>query len=138
MNSMNSMKEETHDVIQELELKFLSEGFTVFLPQNMSDRCLIYLSNEGEIFLNEPEEEPDEEHTYIALMYCILRILQYQRNGEVEISDDEFFEHAEMYAFVISLELLNRHTDMKTEPPPTLDNILKRDRPIKLAKPSMN
>jgi hypothetical protein len=59
-------------------------------------------------------------------MYCILRILQYQRNGEVEISENEFYDHAEMYAFVISLELLNRHTDMKTEPPPTLDNITQK------------
>ena len=105
----------------------------------MSNKCLQYLAQEGEIFINEPEEEdPDEEHTYIAFMYCILRILQYQRNGEVEISENEFFDHAEMYAFVISLEILNRNTDMKTEPPPTLEDILKRDRLIRLAPPSMN
>jgi len=34
----------------------------------MSNKCLQYLAKEGEIFINEPEEEPDEQ----AEMYAFV------------------------------------------------------------------
>ena len=104
------------------------------LPQNLSDKWLEILSDEAQEFINIQEGVLTEEKTTMsALFISVLTILQHQQGntGSVEIAPEELIRSFQNYIIALSAEEISRKTDIKVEPP-TLKNIFRNDRQVKV------
>ncbi|MFC1488815.1 hypothetical protein ACFL6B_03105 [Thermodesulfobacteriota bacterium] len=111
----------------------LSKGPDAVLPQNLSREWLNTLQNIAEEFLDinfsldecgDPQEIADP-----ILSTCIYEILRYQYGDTSSASPEEILEKMAIYAISISMETVNRESNIGLDPP-NLDNILSIDRVI--------
>lgn len=117
-----------------------SQGAEALLPQNLSDDWLEALYAASVDFLrtaaaDKPPEASDEEmfedEESMILLTAVVEILQHQGayHSDMRFDEGELFEPISCYALSIVFEYLARKVQMEIDPP-TLENILDRDRVI--------
>ena len=111
----------------------LSYGPSAVLPQNLSDKWIRILQKMADDFLDtnfdldeckDPSDVGDP-----VLMACVYEIARYQDGREADYTSKEIAEKMVIYALAITMETVNRESDIGLEPP-NLDNVLSMDRII--------
>ncbi|MFC1813684.1 hypothetical protein ACFL03_13450 [Thermodesulfobacteriota bacterium] len=111
----------------------LSKGPDAVLPQNLSREWLNTLHNIAEDFLDinfSLDECGDlQEIADPILATCVYEIVRHQYGDTSSVSTEEILEKMAIYAISISMEAVNRESDIGLDLP-NLDNILSIDRVI--------
>jgi len=111
----------------------LSYGPSAVLPQNLNAEWIKILQKMADDFLdtnfdlnecNDPRDVGDP-----VLMACVYEIARYQEGDKVDYSSKEMAEKIVIYALAITMESVNRESNIGLEPP-SLDNVLAVDRII--------
>ena len=108
-------------------------GSSAVLPQNLSSKWLGRLQKISDDFfdsnfrLNECKDPNDIGDPILTV--CVNAILKYQHGDEVEITPKEMAEKIAIYALSITMESVNRESEIGLEAP-DLDNILSVERII--------
>lgn len=109
----------------------LSYGPSAVLPQNLNDEWIKVLQKMADDFLDtsfdldecrDPRDVGDP-----VLMACVYEIARYQDGSEADYSSKEIAEKMVIYALAITMESVNRESNIDLEPP-SLDNVLSMDR----------
>jgi hypothetical protein len=122
------------DYIAQFVKEVVQKDVNGLLPQNLSDKWLEILSEEGEEFVNlQNGLPPNEEITMSALLISVLTILQHQQGNKerIEVAEEELIRAMRNYVIALAAEEISRKTDIKVEPP-TLRNIFRDDRQVKV------
>ena len=116
--------------LQNLGNHITNNGPESVLPHNLTDPLLFYLMDEANIFLEQKSKE-DEETVFAGLVLCVITILQAQQeSNKVTVGTEEFVDNLTNYALALSLEKINRKTEITVTTPATIDNILENNRKI--------
>ncbi|MGD8294397.1 MAG: hypothetical protein PVF37_21975 [Desulfobacterales bacterium] len=111
----------------------LSFGPNAVLPQNLNNEWIMILQALADDFLDtnfdlqeckNPQDIGDP-----VLIACVYEIARYNNGENVEYSSKELAEKVAIYAIAITMESVNRESDIELEPP-NLDNVLSIDRII--------
>lgn len=111
----------------------LSFGPSAVLPQNLNGEWIHILQKMADDFLDtnfdlqeckNPRDIGDP-----VLMACIYEITGYQNDKNVDFTPKEMAEKVAIYALAITMESVNRESNIELEPP-NLDNVLSMDRII--------
>lgn len=111
----------------------LSFGPSAVLPQNLNGEWIHILQKMADDFLDtnfdlqeckNPQDIGDP-----VLMACVYEIAGYQNDKNVDLSPKELAEKVAIYALAITMESVNRESNIELEPP-NLDNVLSMDRII--------
>jgi hypothetical protein len=111
----------------------LSYGPSAVLPQNLNAEWIKVLQKMADDFLdtnfdlyecNDPRDVGDP-----VLMACVHEIARYQEGNKADFTSKEMAEKMVIYALAITMESVNRETNIGLEPP-SLDNVLSMDRII--------
>jgi hypothetical protein len=111
----------------------LSFGPSAVLPQNLNGEWINILQKMADDFLDtnfdlqeckNPQDIGDP-----VLMACVYEIAGYQNDKNVDFTPKEMAEKVAIYALAITMESVNRESNIKLEPP-NLDNVLSMDRII--------
>ena len=111
----------------------LSFGPSAVLPQNLNGEWITILQKMADDFLDtnfdlqeckDPRDVGDP-----VLMACVYEIAGYQNDKKVDFTPKELAEKVAIYALAITMESVNRESNIELEPP-NLDNILSMDRII--------
>ena len=111
----------------------LSFGPSAVLPQNLNGEWIHILQKMADDFLDtnfdlqeckNPQDIGDP-----VLMACIYEITGYQNDKNVDFTPKEMAEKVAIYALAITMESVNRESNIELEPP-NLDNVLSMDRII--------
>jgi hypothetical protein len=109
----------------------LSAGPMAVLPQNLTAEWLKILQKMADDFLdanfdlNECKYPRDLGDP--VLMACVYEIARYQDGKNVDFTSKEMAEKVAIYAIAITMETVNRESNIGLEPP-NLDNILSMNR----------
>ena len=115
----------------------LSYGPSAVLPQNLSAEWIKILQKMADDFLDtnfdldeckDPRDVGDP-----VFMACVFEIARYQNKDNVEYTPEEMAAKMVLYALAITMESVNRESDIGLEPP-NLDNIFSMDRIIAYKK----
>jgi len=118
-------------MLSEFNNEVLSKGPSAVLPQNLTDEWLKKLQKSAEDFLDssfslEECKEPQDVADPI-LPICVWEILKRQYSDISKVPMKEMIEKMVIYAISITMEAVNRESDIGLDPP-NLDNILSIDR----------
>jgi len=111
----------------------LSFGPSAVLPQNLNGEWIHILQKMADDFLDtnfdlqeckNPRDIGDP-----VLMACVYEIAGYQNDKNVDFTPKEMAEKVAIYALAITMESVNRESNIELEPP-NLDNVLSMDRII--------
>ena len=111
----------------------LSFGPSAVLPQNLNGEWINILQKMADDFLDtnfdlqeckNPQDIGDP-----VLMACVYEIAGYQNDKKIDFTPKEMAEKVAIYALAITMESVNRESNIKLEPP-NLDNVLSMDRII--------
>lgn len=111
----------------------LSFGPSAVLPQNLNGEWINILQKMADDFLDtnfdlqeckNPRDIGDP-----VLMACVYEIAGYQNDKKVDFTPKEMAEKVAIYALAITMESVNRESNIELEPP-NLDNVLSMDRII--------
>lgn len=111
----------------------LSYGSSAVLPQNLNSEWITILQKMADDFLDtnfdlqeckNPQDMGDP-----VLMACVYEIAGYQNDKKVDFTPKEMAEKVAIYALAITMESVNRESNIELEPP-NLDNVLSMDRII--------
>ncbi len=111
----------------------LSYGPSAVLPQNLSSEWITILQKMADDFLDtnfdlqeckNPQDMGDP-----VLMACVYEIAGYPDEKKVDFTPKEMAEKVAIYALAITMESVNRESNIELEPP-NLDNVLSMDRII--------
>jgi hypothetical protein len=111
----------------------LSYGPSAVLPQNLNSEWITILQKMADDFLDtnfdlqeckNPQDMGDP-----VLMACVYEIAGYQNEKKVDFTPKEMAEKVAIYALAITMESVNRESNIKLEPP-NLNNVLSMDRII--------
>ena len=111
----------------------LSYGPNAVLPQNLNSEWITILQKMADDFLDtnfdlqeckNPQDMGDP-----VLMACVYEIAGYQNEKKVDFTPKEMAEKVAIYALAITMESVNRESNIKLEPP-NLENVLSMDRII--------
>jgi len=111
----------------------LSYGPNAVLPQNLSGEWIRILQKMADDFLDtnfdldeckDPRDIGDP-----VLMACVYEIARYQDGNKTDYTSKEMAEKMVIYALAITMESVNRESNIGLEPP-SLDNVLAVDRII--------
>ena len=111
----------------------LSYGPSAVLPQNLNSEWITILQKMADDFLDtnfdiqeckNPQDMGDP-----VLMACVYEIAGYQNEKKVDFTPKEMAEKVAIYALAITMESVNRESNIELEPP-NLDNVLSMDRII--------
>jgi hypothetical protein len=111
----------------------LSYGPSAVLPQNLNAEWIKVLQKMADDFLdtnfdlyecNDPRDVGDP-----VLMACVHEIARYQEGNKADFTSKEMAEKMVIYALAITMESVNRESNIGVEPP-NLDNVLSMDRII--------
>ena len=111
----------------------LSFGPSAVLPQNLNGEWINILQKMADDFLDtnfdlqeckNPQDIGDP-----VLMACVYEITGYQNDKNVDFTPKEMAEKVAIYALAITMESVNRESNIELEPP-NLDNVLSMDRII--------
>ena len=111
----------------------LSSGPSAVLPQNLNDEWIKILQKTVDDFLDtnfdldeckDPRDVGDP-----VLMACVYEIAKYQDGNKTDYTSKEMAEKMVIYALAITMETVNRESNIELEPP-SLDNVLTMDRII--------
>ena len=111
----------------------LSYGPSAVLPQNLNAEWIKILQKMADDFLdtnfdlyecNDPRDVGDP-----VLMACVYEIARYQDGNKTDYTSKEMAEKMVIYALAITMESVNRESNIGLEPP-SLDNVLTVDRII--------
>jgi hypothetical protein len=111
----------------------LSFGPSAVLPQNLNNEWIMILQGLADDFLDtnfdlqeckNPQDIGDP-----VLIACVYEIARYNNGENVEYSSKELAEKVAIYAIAITMESVNRESNIELEPP-NLDNVLSIDRII--------
>ena len=115
----------------------LSYGPSAVLPQNLNAEWIKILQKMADDFLDanfdldeckDPRDLGDP-----VLMACVYEIARYRDGDEVEYTSKELAEKMVIYALSITMESVNRESNIGLEPP-DLDNVLSMDRILAFKK----
>ena len=115
----------------------LSYGPTAVLPQNLSDKWLRKLQKIADNFLDgnfslEECKDPQDIGDPI-LTACVYEILKFTHGDNFNITPKEMAEKMTIYAISLTMETVNRDSDIGMKPP-DLDDIFSIDRIIAYKK----
>lgn len=111
----------------------LSNGPNAVLPQNLNDKWIKILQKMADDFLDtnfdldeckDPRDVGDP-----VLMACVYELARYKDGDSADYDSKDMAEKMVIYALAITMESVNRESDIGMEPP-NLDNILSMDRII--------
>jgi hypothetical protein len=111
----------------------LSYGPSAVLPQNLNGEWIKILQKMADNFLDtnfdldeckDPRDIADP-----VLMACVYEIVRYQDRDNAGYTSREMVEKMVIYALAITMESVNRESNIGLEPP-NLDNVLSMDRII--------
>jgi len=111
----------------------LSFGPSAVLPQNLNAEWLKILQKMADDFLdtnfdlNECKDPRDVGDP--VLMACVYEIVRYQEGDKADCTSKEMAEKMVIYALAITMESVNRESNIGLEPP-NLDNVLSMNRII--------
>ena len=115
----------------------LSYGPSAVLPQNLNAEWIKILQKMADDFLDanfdldeckDPRDLGDP-----VLMACVYEIARYRDGDDVEYTSKELAEKMVIYALSITMESVNRESNIGLEPP-DLDNVLSMDRILAFRK----
>ena len=111
----------------------LSYGPSAVLPQNLNGEWIKILQQMADDFLdtnfNLEECKDPRDVGDPVLMACVYEIVKYQDGDTARYASKEIAEKMVIYALAITMESVNRESNIGLEPP-GLDNILSMDRII--------
>ena len=111
----------------------LSFGPSAVLPQNLNNEWILILQGLADDFLdtNFDLQECKNPHDIgdPVLIACVYEIARYNNGENVDYSSKELAEKVAIYAIAITMESVNRESNIELEPP-NLDNVLSIDRII--------
>ena len=111
----------------------LSYGPSAVLPQNLNAEWIKILQKMADDFLDtnfdlheckDPRDVGDP-----LFMACVYEIARYQDGDQADYTSKEMAEKMVIYALAITMESVNRESNIGLEPP-NLDNVLSMDRII--------
>ena len=115
----------------------LSYGPSAVLPQNLNAEWIKILQQMADDFLDtnfdlaeckDPRDVGDP-----VLMACVSAIARYQDGDRADYASKEMAEKMVIYALTITMESVNRESNIGLEPP-SLDNIFSMDRIVAYKK----
>ena len=111
----------------------LSYGPSAVLPQNLNAEWITILQKMADDFLDTnfdlDECKDPRDFGDPVLMACVYEIARYQDGHKAEYTSKDMAEKMVIYALAITMESVNRESDIGLEPP-SLDNVLSMDRII--------
>ena len=105
----------------------LSHGPSAVLPQNLNAEWIRIIQKMADDFLdtnfdlNECKDPRDIGDP--VLMACVYEIARYQTEKNVDFTPKEMAEKVAIYALAITMESVNRESNIRLEAP-NLDNVL--------------
>ncbi len=119
-------------MLKKLSKVYKRKGAKGLLPHKLPDDVFNYMLSNVDKFLDGELEE--ENKGFSCIFFCVLMILNHQNGdtGEFQLPPEELFEAMQNYCIALTMEEVNKKTDMKTTPP-TVFNILDSKRQVEIS-----